>query len=134
MRFPVFRQIVSMASVTLPVAGTLTNYDPLIAEGYAAKTGSDSAAGGCLAFFTSVTVGGRGLTAAGVVLGQGESSDTSVLLAAAGQVAEQLVDSVGSASRVRMTAASGAAGGRGPDARGYERPRRLASGRRGAQP
>jgi hypothetical protein len=90
--------------------------------------------GGCLAFFTSVTVGGRGLTAAGVVLGQGESSDTSVLLAAAGQVAEQLVDSVGSASRVRMTAASGAAGGRGPDARGYERPRRLASGRRGAQP
>ena len=46
MRFPVFRQIVSMASVTLPVAGTLTNYNPLIAEGYAGKTGSDSAAGG----------------------------------------------------------------------------------------
>ena len=46
MRFPVFRQIVSMASVTLPVAGTLTNYNPLIAEGYAGKTGSDSAAEG----------------------------------------------------------------------------------------
>ena len=60
MRFPVFRQIVSMASVTLPVAGTLTNYNPLIAEGYAGKTGSDAAAGGCLAFFTHVTVGGRG--------------------------------------------------------------------------
>jgi D-alanyl-D-alanine carboxypeptidase (penicillin-binding protein 5/6) len=100
MRFPVFREIVSMASVTLPVAGTLTNYNPLIAEGYAGKTGSDSAARGCLAFFTSVTVDGRGLTAAGVVLGQGESSDTSVLLAAAGEVAEQLVDSAGSASRV----------------------------------
>ena len=71
MRFPVFRQIVSMASVTLPVAGTLTNYNPLIAEGYAGKTGSDSAAGGCLAFFTHVTVGGRRLTAVGVVLGQG---------------------------------------------------------------
>ena len=71
MRFPVFRQIVSMASVTLPVAGTLTNYNPLIAEGYAGKTGSDSAAGGCLAFFTHVTVGGHGLTAVGVVLGQG---------------------------------------------------------------
>ena len=28
MRFPVFAQIVSMASVTLPVAGTVTNYDP----------------------------------------------------------------------------------------------------------
>jgi D-alanyl-D-alanine carboxypeptidase (penicillin-binding protein 5/6) len=46
MRFPVFRQIVSMASVTLPVAGTVTNFNPLIAEGYAGKTGSDSAAGG----------------------------------------------------------------------------------------
>jgi D-alanyl-D-alanine carboxypeptidase (penicillin-binding protein 5/6) len=94
MRLPVFRQTVSMASVTLPVAGTLTNYNPLLAEGYAGKTGSDSAAEGCLAFFTHVTVGGRRLTAVGVVLGQGEGSDTSVLLAAAGEAAEQLVDSV----------------------------------------
>jgi D-alanyl-D-alanine carboxypeptidase (penicillin-binding protein 5/6) len=93
MRFPVFRQIVSMASVTLPVAGTLTNYNPLIAEGYAGKTGSDSAAGGCLAFFTHVTVGGHGLTAVGVVLGQGEGSNTSVILAAAGEAATQLVQS-----------------------------------------
>jgi len=60
MRFPVFRQIVSMPGVTLPVAGPLTNYNPLIAEGYAGKTGSDSAAGGCLAFFTQVTVAGHG--------------------------------------------------------------------------
>jgi serine-type D-Ala-D-Ala carboxypeptidase (penicillin-binding protein 5/6) len=94
MRFPVFRQIVSMASVTLPVAGTLTNFNPLIAEGYAGKTGSDSAAQGCLAFFTHVTVGGRGLTAVGVVMGQGEGSDTSVLLAAAGRAAQQMVDSL----------------------------------------
>lgn len=94
LRLPVFRQIVSMASVTLPVAGTLTNYDPLIAEGYDGKTGSDSAAGGCLAFFTHVTVDGRRRAAVGVVLGQGEGSDTSALLAAAGQAAEQLVGSV----------------------------------------
>ena len=94
MRFPVFRQIVSMPSVTLPVAGTLTNFNPLIAEGYAGKTGSDSAAGGCLAFFTHVTGGGRRQTAVGVVLGQGEGSDTSAILAAAGEAAEQLVDSV----------------------------------------
>jgi serine-type D-Ala-D-Ala carboxypeptidase (penicillin-binding protein 5/6) len=114
MRFPVFRQIVSMASVTLPVAGTVTNYDPLIGEGYAGKTGSDSAAGGCLAFFTHVTVGGRRLTAAGVVLGQGEGGDTSELLAAAGEAAEQLVDSV--ATDGRTPAASGPAHGRGADA------------------
>jgi D-alanyl-D-alanine carboxypeptidase (penicillin-binding protein 5/6) len=94
MRFPVFRQIVSMPSVTLPVAGTLTNFNPLIAEGYAGKTGSDSAAEGCLAFFTSVTANGRRLTAVGVVLGQGQGSDTSALLAAAGEAATQLVQSV----------------------------------------
>jgi D-alanyl-D-alanine carboxypeptidase (penicillin-binding protein 5/6) len=94
MRFPVFGQIVSMASVTLPVAGTVTNYDPLIAESYAGKTGSDSAAEGRLALFTQVTAGGRRLTVAGVAMGQGEGSDTSVLLAAAGEAAEQPVDSV----------------------------------------
>jgi len=94
MRFATFRQIVSMPSVTLPVAGTLANYDPLIARGYAGKTGSDSAAGGCLAFFTSVRVGGRRRTAVGVVLGQGEGSDTPALLAAAGDAAERLVDAV----------------------------------------
>jgi serine-type D-Ala-D-Ala carboxypeptidase (penicillin-binding protein 5/6) len=94
MSFPVFRQIVSMPSVTLPVAGTVTNYDPLIADDYPGKTGSDSAAAGCLAFFTHVRVGGRRLTAVGVVLGQGKGSDTPVLLAAAGEAAEQLVDSV----------------------------------------
>ncbi len=94
MRFPVFRQIVSMASVTLPVAGTVTNYNPLIAEGYAGKTGSDSAAGGCLAFFTRVKVEGRRQAAAGVVLGQGQGSDTTEILAAAGAAARHLVDSV----------------------------------------
>jgi D-alanyl-D-alanine carboxypeptidase (penicillin-binding protein 5/6) len=102
MRFPVFRQIVSMASVTLPVAGTLTNFNPLLAAGYVGKTGSDSAAGGCLAFFTRVAVGGHRTTAVGVVLGQGQGSDTSRLLTAAGDAARQLVDGVaGSTARSR---------------------------------
>jgi D-alanyl-D-alanine carboxypeptidase (penicillin-binding protein 5/6) len=111
MRFPVFRQIVSMDSVTLPVAGTLTNFNPLVANGYAGKTGSDSAAGGCLAFFTHVNVSGHRLTAAGVVMGQGKGSDTSAILAAAGEAAEQLVDPVASASRMSTVTASGAPGG-----------------------
>ncbi|HWE58824.1 MAG TPA: hypothetical protein VG228_03945 [Solirubrobacteraceae bacterium] len=93
MRFPVFRQIVSMETVTLPVAGTLTNFNPLIVDGYAGKTGSDSAAGGCLAFFTHVTVRDRRQTTVGVVMGQGEGSSTSELLAAAGVAAQQLVTS-----------------------------------------
>jgi serine-type D-Ala-D-Ala carboxypeptidase (penicillin-binding protein 5/6) len=104
MRLPVFRQIASMARVTLPVAGTLTNFNPLLAEGYVGKTGSDSAAGGCLAFFTGVTVDGRRLTAVGVVLGQGQGSDTSRLLAAAAQAAQQLVASVAPTSRGRTIA------------------------------
>jgi D-alanyl-D-alanine carboxypeptidase (penicillin-binding protein 5/6) len=94
MRFPVFRQIVSMADATLPVEGTVRSYNPLIAAGYAGKTGSDSAAGGCLSFFTQVAVGGRELTAVGVVMGQGQGSNTSALLDAAGRAAERLVDSV----------------------------------------
>ncbi len=116
MRFPVFRQIVSMASVTLPVAGTLSNYNPLIAEGYAGKTGSDSAAEGCLAFFTHVAVGGRSLMAAGVVLGQGRGRETSLILAAAAEAATQLVESVAPAMRVPTIAAPAAAGGPGRDA------------------
>jgi len=107
MQFSVFREIVSMGSVTLPVAGTVTNFDPLIAEGYAGKTGSDSAARGCLAFFTGVTVGGRPITAVGVVLGQGQGSDTSGLLAAAGDAAERLVDSLAPATPVRSIPAPG---------------------------
>jgi serine-type D-Ala-D-Ala carboxypeptidase (penicillin-binding protein 5/6) len=94
MRFAVFRQIVSMPSVTLPVAGTRTNFNPLIAEGYAGKTGSDSAAGGCLALFIRVTVGGHALTVVGVVLGQGHGDGTSVILAAAAEAARQMVESV----------------------------------------
>jgi D-alanyl-D-alanine carboxypeptidase (penicillin-binding protein 5/6) len=132
MRFPVLRQIVSMPSVTLPVAGTVTNFNPLIAEGYAGKTGSDSAAEGCLAFFTHVTVGGHGLTAVGVVMGQGQGSDTSVLLAAAGEAATQLVESVAPAIRVRTIAAPGA-GGPGGDAGRHGPPLLLAPGRASAQ-
>ena len=105
-----FRQIVSMPSATLPVAGTLTNFNPLIADGYPGKTGSDSAAGGCLAFFTQVTVAGRQLTAVGVVLGQGQGSDTSEILAAAGNAAEQLVQSAVPTSGTSTLGAPGAAG------------------------
>ena len=129
MRFSVFRQIVSMGSVTLPVAGTVTNFDPLITEGYAGKTGSDATAGGCLAFFTDVAVGGRRETAVGVVLGQGQSSDTQALLAAAGQTAEQLIGSTAAESGTRTSAAAGRRG----VADGYGR-HPLLPGRLSAQP
>lgn len=132
MHYSVFREVVSMASVTLPVAGTLTNYNPLIAEGYAGKTGSDSAAGGCLAFFTHVTVGGRGLSAVGVVMGQGQGSDTSAILAAAGEAATQLVASVVPAIHVPAIGAPGA-GGPGVGAGRGRPPLSLAPGGASAQ-
>jgi D-alanyl-D-alanine carboxypeptidase (penicillin-binding protein 5/6) len=110
MRFPVFRQIVSMPSVTLPVAGTVTNFNPLVADGYGGKTGSDSAAGGCLAFFTNVTVGGRPVTAVGVVLGQGQGNNTREILAAAGDAAQQLVQSAVPSSGTSTPAAPGPSG------------------------
>jgi D-alanyl-D-alanine carboxypeptidase (penicillin-binding protein 5/6) len=123
MRFPVFHQIVSMVSVTLPVAGRVTSFNPLIAEGYAGKTGSDFAAGGSLAFFTHVSVGGRWRTAVGVVRGQGQGqgNDTSAILVAAGEAAQELVDSVAPA-RVRTIAEPAAAGAPGGDAGSPGRP------------
>jgi serine-type D-Ala-D-Ala carboxypeptidase (penicillin-binding protein 5/6) len=109
MSFALFRRIVSMPRVTLPVAGTVENYDPLIAEGYEGKTGSDSAAEGCLAFFKRITVGGRRVTLIGVVLGQGTGGDTYVILGAAATAAERLVGSVTPAIRVRTALRNGTA-------------------------
>jgi serine-type D-Ala-D-Ala carboxypeptidase (penicillin-binding protein 5/6) len=107
MSFGVFRQIVSMPRVTLPVAGTVENYNPLIAEGYEGKTGSDSEAEGCLVFFKRITVGGRRVTLIGVVLGQGTGGATYVILAAAAAAAERLVGSVTPAIRVHSVLPAG---------------------------
>ena len=93
MRFPASARSSRWPSVTLPVAGTLTNFNPLIADGYAGKTGSDSAAGGLPGVLhprdgrrARADRGRRGA-------GQGQGSDTSVILAAAGEAATQLVES-----------------------------------------
>ncbi len=102
-----------MTSVTLPIAGTLTNFNPLIAEGYAGKTGSDSAAGGCLAFFTHTTVSGRPVTAVGVVLGQGHGNNTSAILAAAAHAATQLLQSATPTNPTPAIATPGARGSGG---------------------
>jgi D-alanyl-D-alanine carboxypeptidase (penicillin-binding protein 5/6) len=115
MHFPAFRQIVSMDSATLPVAGTVTNFNPLVSAGYRGKTGSDSAAGGCLAFFTRVADGERRRTVVGVVMGQGQGGDTSELLAAAGEAALELA---AAATGDRGVASSARSVRPGPVARG----------------
>jgi hypothetical protein len=87
------------------------HFNPVIADGYAGKTGSDAAAAGCLAFLTRVRVSGHLLTAAGVVMGQGEGSNTKAILTAAREAAEQMVASVVPLNGARTTTASGAPGG-----------------------
>jgi D-alanyl-D-alanine carboxypeptidase (penicillin-binding protein 5/6) len=85
MRIPAFAAIVAEPAAVLPVAGRVLNYNGLVGmEGYVGiKTGSDSAAGGCLVFAKRVTVAGRRLMVLGVVLGQREGALVEAALASA---------------------------------------------------
>ena len=71
LQIPVFRQIVAMPQVTLPVAGVAYNVNSSLGHDgiVGVKTGSGSPAGGCLAFAALRTVAGRQITIVGVVLG-----------------------------------------------------------------
>jgi D-alanyl-D-alanine carboxypeptidase (penicillin-binding protein 5/6) len=96
---PTFAEIVAMPSTVLPVAGEVPNVNGLVGhEGYVGiKTGSDSAAGGCLLFAKQIEVGGRTLTVVGAVLGQHDGE----LITAALENADRLAGSV--AENVRVT-------------------------------
>jgi D-alanyl-D-alanine carboxypeptidase (penicillin-binding protein 5/6) len=106
MRIPAFAAIVDEPSAAFPVAGVLDNYDALVGhDGYVGiKTGSDSAAGGCLVFARRATVAGRRLLILGVVLGQRQGS----LIPAALASAQRLGDSVAAALRDGVVVPAGA--------------------------
>jgi D-alanyl-D-alanine carboxypeptidase (penicillin-binding protein 5/6) len=72
MALPVFAEIVKQKQATIPVAGTVQNYNELVGgDGVVGiKTGSTDEAGGCLVFAAIIDVGGRKLTVVGAVLGQ----------------------------------------------------------------
>lgn len=115
-----FTSIVGETSATLPVAGRVKNTNPLLGDAgvIGVKTGSDDAAGGCLAFAVVRSVGGHDVRVVGVVLGQrgggtraapgapgvaleagggtdaGESGEGSGLLEAAAHAARPLVEAV----------------------------------------
>lgn len=105
MRIPTFAQIVDTATARLPVAGVVGNYDDLVGEeGYVGvKTGSDRAAGGCLAFAKRVSVDGRRLMVVGVVLGQRDGALIEAALAAA----HRLGNSAAAAVRVHTALPAG---------------------------
>jgi D-alanyl-D-alanine carboxypeptidase (penicillin-binding protein 5/6) len=94
MRLPVFASIVATPSATLPVAGTVHNTNTLLGrDGFVGvKTGSDDAAGGCFAFRTIRSIGGKRTTITGVVLGQPGDDQIAAGLAAA----EAMVDRMSS--------------------------------------
>ncbi len=82
---PVFAQIVTMPSVTLPVAGTVSTYTPGLGTPgvVGVKSGFTTAAGGCDVMAYSTTVSGQHLEVLAAVTGQ----QTGDVLAEAGQAA-----------------------------------------------
>lgn len=70
---PLLRQIVAMPQVTLPVAGTVYNYNSAVGHNgiIGIKTGSSGAAGGDFVFAAQRHLYGRTLTVVGAVLGEG---------------------------------------------------------------
>ena len=82
---PVFRQIVAMRQVTLPVAGRQHNLDKLLGtDGIVGiKTGTTSQAGGCFVFAAHERLAGRSVTVVGAVLHQPATPAQPSLIAAA---------------------------------------------------
>jgi D-alanyl-D-alanine carboxypeptidase (penicillin-binding protein 5/6) len=71
MTVPAFAHIVALPSATVPVAGTIANYNHQVGTNgiLGVKTGSDSAAQGCWAFAVQRTIAGAQRVVYGVVLG-----------------------------------------------------------------
>jgi serine-type D-Ala-D-Ala carboxypeptidase (penicillin-binding protein 5/6) len=100
MRLPVFPSIVATQSATLPVAGTVHNTNTLLGrKGFVGvKTGSTTAAGGCLAFRAIRWIDGKQTTITGVVLGQPGHNRIAAGLAAA----DAMVDRIAGPSQRRV--------------------------------
>lgn len=81
MRISALSQIVSESSATVPVQGTIGNYNTLLGQDGVdgIKTGSTDQAGGCLLFSATFTVGGHSETVIGAVLGQYLTSGSGFL-------------------------------------------------------
>lgn len=95
---PVLSQIVGMPQVTLPVAGTVYNYDYALGHDgiVGVKTGSTTEAGGNFVFAAHQSVAGRQVTVLGAVLGvQGKEPLPSALAAS-----EKLVTAAAAQLRV----------------------------------
>jgi serine-type D-Ala-D-Ala carboxypeptidase (penicillin-binding protein 5/6) len=97
LQIPVFRQIVAMPQVTLPVAGVAYNVNSALGQDgiVGVKTGSTSQAGGCLSFAANRTVAGGQVTIVGVVLGVQATAAQPSELDGVISASENLLASVG---------------------------------------
>jgi D-alanyl-D-alanine carboxypeptidase (penicillin-binding protein 5/6) len=93
MKNPVVRTIGAMTSVSLPTAGTVTTYTPLLGEDgvVGLKSGRTGAAGGCDAMAIDEVLGGQEQTVYVVVMGQ-RGGD---LITPAGDAAYRIAKSLG---------------------------------------
>lgn len=101
LRMPVFAAIVALPSATIPVAGTIRNYNDLLGEQgvFGIKTGSTTEAGGNLVFASRLTVGGRSLTVVGAVFNQ-PGAHTPEQLAEVNRVVRRLLTTLRQVVRV----------------------------------
>ncbi len=97
LQIPVFRQIVAMPQVTLPVVGVAYNVNSALGHDgiVGVKTGSTSQAGGCLAFAAIRTVAKSPVTIVGVVLGVQATAAQPSELGGVISASENLLSSVG---------------------------------------
>jgi serine-type D-Ala-D-Ala carboxypeptidase (penicillin-binding protein 5/6) len=105
LQIPVFRQIVAMPEVTLPVAGRAYNVNSALGQDgiTGVKTGSTPQAGGCLVFSAIKTAAGTQATIVGAVLGVPPTAAQPSELAGVITAAKNLLDSVsGDLERVQV--------------------------------
>ncbi|MGW4466869.1 D-alanyl-D-alanine carboxypeptidase family protein [Micromonospora sp. NPDC004704] len=117
MALPAFAEIVAQSKATVPVEGTITNYNDLLGRDgvVGVKTGSTDEAGGCFTFAAVVKVGTTSLLVVGAVLGQ-PGAHTPEQLRAVFRATTPLVRSAAAALGVHtvVTAGQEVADVRGP--------------------
>ncbi|MEV4754744.1 D-alanyl-D-alanine carboxypeptidase [Micromonospora sp. NPDC049559] len=108
MALPAFAEIAKQKQATIPVAGTVRNYNELVGRDgvVGIKTGSTDEAGGCLVFAAIVNVAGRKLTVVGAVLGQ-PGANTPVQLDRVFAVTRSLLRSTSAALGVHTLVEAG---------------------------
>lgn len=92
MQDPIFREIVAMPQVTLPVAGTVYNVNGMLGKHgiVGVKTGSTSAAGGCFVSASPVVVGDETHYIIGAVFGQKTEKSLQSALEANADILDQV--------------------------------------------